>query len=100
VLPVEAARALVPISDLSFSSSATGRLPLALSEVLGISISEVMERYFGGADSPDELVSRVVRETDRMGLEDEGKAWLAREQRRIAEELEREHRGEGVDDAF
>jgi hypothetical protein len=100
VLPEEAARALVPISDLSFSSSATGMLPIALSEVLGISLSEVMEKYFRGVNSSDEMAIRVSGDIDRMVTEGEGKVWLTREQRKIEEQLDREHQGEGVDDTF
>jgi hypothetical protein len=73
---------------------------MALSEVLRISLSEVMEKYFRGANSSDDLSSRVVKDVDRMVLDDEGKTWLAKEQLRIEGELEREHRGEGVDEAF
>jgi hypothetical protein len=73
---------------------------MALSEVLEISLSEVMEKYFGGVDSTDEVADRVAEDVDWIVLEDEGKAWLAREQHRLEEEVEREHRGEGVDDAF
>jgi hypothetical protein len=97
---MEAARALVPVSALSFSSSATERLSIALSEVLGISLSEVMDRYFRGVNSPDEMASRVAKDVDRLVTENEGEEWLVKEQCRIGEEMEREHWGEGVDDAF
>jgi hypothetical protein len=48
VLPLEAAPKLVPVVDLTCSSSPASMLLLALSEVLGVSLSEVMERCFEG----------------------------------------------------
>jgi hypothetical protein len=73
---------------------------LALSEVLGISLSEVMERYFGKVASSDEEVDRNVEDVDRMVVQAEGEAWVEEEQRRLSEEMDRTHRGEGVDDEF
>jgi hypothetical protein len=100
VLPLEAAQALVPVSALSSSPTATERLPLALSAVLGITLSEVMERYFEGADSSDGATSQIVKDTDRLVVQKDGEEWLGREQRRIEDEMDCDHRGEGVDDAF
>jgi hypothetical protein len=54
-------------------------LPIALSKVLGISLSEVMERYFDGSDEGE----RVRR------IEDED--WLAGEARRRSVVLEQAH---------
>lgn len=65
MLPGEAAHVLVLVSELSFSSSATGMLPIALSDVLGISLSEIMEKYFEGARSTDEIAVRILEDLDR-----------------------------------
>jgi hypothetical protein len=46
-------------------------LPIALSEVLGISLSEVMVRYFDGS-SDDERVRRIENALDRRRSEEEG----------------------------
>jgi hypothetical protein len=88
------------MSALTFTSSATERLPLALSEVLGISLSEVMEWYFQGVGSPDDMADRMVRDVDRLVLENEGEAWVVEEQRKMEDVMERDHQGEGVDDEF
>jgi hypothetical protein len=45
-------------------------LPIALSEVLGISLLEVMERYFDGS-SEDERVRRIEDAVDRKRSEEE-----------------------------
>jgi hypothetical protein len=45
-LPKEVALALVPVEELNCSSSPASMLPMALSEVLGISLDEVMRLYF------------------------------------------------------
>jgi hypothetical protein len=100
VLPEEAARALVPVSELSFSSRATGMLPIALSEVLGIGLSEVMAKYFDGACSVNEAAVRIAEDIDRRVTAGEGEIWLANEQRKIEERMERDHQGAGVDDNF
>jgi hypothetical protein len=75
-------------------------LPIALSEVLGISLLEVMARYFDGVNSSDEMAIRVAKDVDRMVTENEGKVWLASEQHKIQERLDLEHQGAGVDDTF
>jgi hypothetical protein len=72
-------------------------LPVALSEVLGISLSEVMERYFDGSGE-DERVHRIEDALDRKRSEDEGEEWLAGEARRRSRILERVH--QGGDDMF
>jgi hypothetical protein len=100
VLPEEATHALVPVSELAFSSSATGMLPLALSEVLGISLSEVMKKYFEGASSEDEVAIRISEDIERRVTNEEGELWLANERCRMEERMEREHQGQGVDDIF
>jgi hypothetical protein len=40
-------------------------LPIALSDVLGISLSEIMEKYFEGARSTDEIAVRILEDLDR-----------------------------------
>jgi hypothetical protein len=67
---------------------------------LGITLSEVMQRYFGGADSSDGAASRIVKDVDRLFTEKEEEGWVAKEQRQVEDAMEREHRGEGVDDTF
>jgi hypothetical protein len=56
-------------------------LPIALSEVLGISLSEVLERYFDGSNEEDR-VRRIEDAVDRKRSEKEGEEWLAGEARR------------------
>jgi hypothetical protein len=66
-------------------------LPIALSEVLGISLSEVMERYFDGSDE-GERVRRIEDNMERRRSDQEGEDWLAWEARRRSIVLERVHR--------
>jgi hypothetical protein len=73
-------------------------LPTALSEVLGISLSEVMECYFDGS-SEDERVRRIGDAIDRKRSDEEGEEWLAGEARRRSLVLERVHRNR-EDDSF
>jgi hypothetical protein len=73
-------------------------LPVALSEVLGISLSEVMERYFDGL-SEDERVHRIGDALDRKRSDEEGEEWLTREAHRRSVILERVHRNR-EDDSF
>jgi hypothetical protein len=75
-------------------------LPIALSEVLGISLSEVMARYFEGARSLNESAVRIAEDLDRRVENGEGEIWLANEQRRIQERMDLDHQGAGVDDTF
>jgi hypothetical protein len=65
-------------------------LPIALSEVLGISLSEVMERYLDGS-SEDERVRRIEDAVDRKRSEEEGEEWLAGEAHRRSKIFERFH---------
>jgi hypothetical protein len=56
-------------------------LPVALSEALGISISEVMDRYFNGSDEAERV--RLIEDAlDRRRTEEEGEEWLAEEAHR------------------
>jgi hypothetical protein len=50
VLSLEAAPLVVPVEELTRSSSPASMLPAALSEALGISLSDVMVRYFDGSE--------------------------------------------------
>jgi hypothetical protein len=72
-------------------------LPVALSEVLGISVSEVMERYFNGLEE-DVRVHRIQEALDHKRLEHEGDEWLAEEAHCLSLNLESTHRG--GDDTF
>jgi hypothetical protein len=67
-------------------------LPEAISEALGISLSEVLDLYFGGVseEQRDRLVWDAI-DRRRMNLEDE--AWLEAESRRIAAVADMVHRG-------
>jgi hypothetical protein len=73
-------------------------LPIALSEVLGISLSEVIEKYFKGADSSDEAAIRITEDIDRRVTAGEGEVWLANEQHKLEERMEDDH--QGGDDTF
>jgi hypothetical protein len=56
-------------------------LPITLSEVLGISLSEVMNRYFDGSDE-ETRVHRIEGALDRKITHEEGELWLIGEARR------------------
>jgi hypothetical protein len=71
-------------------------LPAALSEVLGISLSDVMVRYFDGSEEL-ERVRRIEEALDRRREFEEGEEWLAQQSRQTDTMLERIHRGQ--DDA-
>jgi hypothetical protein len=73
-------------------------LPVALSEVLGISLLEVMERYFDGS-SEDERAHRIGDAIDRKRSEEEGEEWLAGEARRRSAIFEWAHQSRD-DDLF
>jgi hypothetical protein len=73
-------------------------LPIALSEVLGISLSEVMIRYFDRS-SDDERVRRIKDALDRRRSEEEGEEWLAGEACRRSAIHERVHQNR-EDDSF
>jgi hypothetical protein len=73
-------------------------LPTALSEVLGISLSEVMIRYFDGS-SEDERVCRIGDAIDRKRSEEQGEEWLIGEAHRRSAILERVHQSRD-DDSF
>jgi hypothetical protein len=72
--------------------------PVALSEVLGISLSEVMEQYFDGSGE-DERVHRIGEALDRKRSDEEGEEWLVGEARRRSMIIERVHQNKD-DDSF
>jgi hypothetical protein len=71
-------------------------LPATLSEVLGISLSDVMMRYFDGSEE-SERVRRIEEALDRRREFEEGEEWLAQQSRNTDIMLEQIHRGQ--DDA-
>jgi hypothetical protein len=74
-------------------------LPAALSEVLGVSLADVMTRYFDGSEESVQ-VRRIEEALDRRReLEEEGEEWLTRESNRTNAMLEWIHRGQD-DDSF
>jgi hypothetical protein len=73
-------------------------LPAALSEVLGISLSAVMERYFDGSGEDDQ-VHCIEDAVDRRRSEEEGEEWLAGEAHRRSKIFERVHQDRD-DDSF
>jgi hypothetical protein len=72
-------------------------LPAALSEALGISLSEVMGRYFDGSDE-EMRVRRIEEALDRRRTTEEEEEWIAGETRRMSIMLEQIH--QGGDDTF
>jgi hypothetical protein len=73
-------------------------LPAALSEALGISLSEVIDRYFNGSDEA-ERVRLIENALDRRRSEEEGEEWLVGEACRRSTMLEWVHQGSD-DDSF
>jgi hypothetical protein len=71
-------------------------LPAALSEALGLSLSDVMMRYFDGSEE-SERVRCIEEALDRRREFEEGEEWLARQSRNTDIMLERIYRGQ--DDA-
>jgi hypothetical protein len=71
-------------------------LPAALSEALGISLADVMDRYFDGSEE-SVRVRRIEEALDRRREFEEGEEWLARESRKTDTMLEQIHQGQ--DDA-
>jgi hypothetical protein len=66
--------------------------PEAISEALGISLSEVLDLYFGGVS--EEQRDRLVWDTvDRRRMNVEDEAWLEAESRRRDAVAEMVHRG-------
>jgi hypothetical protein len=68
-------------------------LPAALSETLGISLTEVMDWYYSGSDEV-ERVCMIKDALDQRRTVEEGEEWLAREAHRMSIMLEWVHRGQ------
>jgi hypothetical protein len=98
VLPLEVAPLVVPVEELTRSSSPASMLPTTLSEVLGISLSDVMAQYFDGSEE-SERVRRIEEALNQRRESEEGSEWLARESCKTDAMLERIHRGQD-DDSF
>jgi hypothetical protein len=62
-------------------------LPAALSEALGISLSDVMIRYFDGSEE-SERVRRIEEALDRRREFEEGEEWLAQQSHKTDTMLE------------
>jgi hypothetical protein len=89
---MEVAHPLVPIEELTRSSSPKSMLPKALSDALGFSLSEVLAQYYSISDLDER--GRIIGEAiDRRRSEEEGEEWLIGEARRRSEILERVHQG-------
>jgi hypothetical protein len=95
---MEVAHPLVPIEELTCSLSPVSMLPTALSEVLGISLLEVIDCYFNRLDEAAR-VRRIEDTLDRRRTFKEGEEWLARESHKTDAMLEQIHRGQD-DDLF
>jgi hypothetical protein len=70
VLPMEVAHPVVPVEELTRSSSPVSMLPAALSEALGISLSDIMAWYFDGSEE-SERVHHIEEALDRRSLKRE-----------------------------
>jgi hypothetical protein len=67
-------------------------LPKALSDALGITLSEVLGRYYSISDLAER--GRLIGEAlDRRRTEEEGEEWLAEEARKWGAVAELVHRG-------
>jgi hypothetical protein len=66
---------IVPVEELTSSSPSESLLPEAISEALGISLSEVLNLYFGELDEfrRDHLIWESI---DRRRGEEEDMQWL------------------------
>jgi hypothetical protein len=89
---MEVAHPLVPVEELTRLSSLKSMLPEALSDALGISLSEVLAQYYSISDLDER--GRVIGEAiDRRISEEEGEEWLIGEARRRSDILEQVHQG-------
>jgi hypothetical protein len=64
VLPMEVAHPVVPVEELTHSSLPVSMLSAALSKALGISLLDVMDRYFDGSEE-SERVRRIKEALER-----------------------------------
>jgi hypothetical protein len=89
---MEVAHPLVSVTELTRSLLPINMLPEELSEVLGVSLSEVLARYYSGLDISER--GHLIGDTlDRKQLEEEGEEWLAEEARKRDIVAELVHRG-------
>jgi hypothetical protein len=95
---MEVAHPVVPIDELTRSSSPASILPVALSKALGISLSDVMDQYFNVSEE-SERVHRIEEALDQRREFEEGEEWLAQESHKTDAMLEQIHRGQD-DDSF
>jgi hypothetical protein len=78
---MEVAHPLVPIEELTRSLSLKSMLPKALSDALGIGLSEVLARYYSISDLDER--GRIIGEAiHRRRSEEEGEEWLVGEAHR------------------
>jgi hypothetical protein len=98
VLPAEVMHPLIPVEELTHLSSSKSMLPAALSEALGICLSEVMDRYYSGSDEVAR-VCLIEDALDRRRTIEEGEEWLAKEARKFDIIAEQINHG-GSDDSF
>jgi hypothetical protein len=68
-------------------------LPAALSEALGISLADVMDRYFDRSEE-SVRVRQIEEALDRRREFEEGEEWLAQESRKTNTMLEQIHQGQ------
>jgi hypothetical protein len=87
---------IVPVEELTRSSPSESLLPEAVSEALGISLSKVLNLYFGELDKVrrDRLIWELI---DRRRGEEEDIKWL---EERSRQEEEAEFRSYYEDDTF
>jgi hypothetical protein len=86
VLPSEVVLLVVPVEEVTRSSSGASALPEAVSEALGISLSEVCDLYFGDIDEVRR--ERIVEEVQERRRED------CRQEEEREEAAKEEHRRE------
>jgi hypothetical protein len=84
---MEAAHLVVPVEELTRSSSPASMLPGALSEALSISLSEVMDQYFDSSEE-SERVHHIEEALDRRREFEEGESWLAQQSHKMSIMLE------------
>jgi hypothetical protein len=77
---------VVPIEDLTRSSPSEGLLPEAVGEALGISLSKVLNLYFGELD--EDTRDRLVWDTINRRRGEEEDMDILREESRRADEAE------------
>jgi hypothetical protein len=72
---VEVAHPLIPVAELTWSSSPSNMLPEALSEALGVSLLEVLDQYYRESDKG--IRGRIISEAlDMKWMGDGDQEWL------------------------